>query len=209
MFGFILWVAGVRGVRLQPGLHEQLSVRRRLIRVRACASSDTPPPLPSSTSSYYETIAGGSGAGPSFDGTSGVHTHMTNTRITDPEILERRYPVILREFSLRQGSGGGGSGGGSGSSGSSGGDGVVRRVQFRRDGMTMSLLSERRSRAPPGVCGGGAGAMGLNVLRRCSDGIDVNVGAKSRLPVHRGDTISINTPGADLECSPQRLGGSA
>ena len=98
------------------------------------------PPPPSPFNSYYETIAGGSGAGPSFDGTSGVHTHMTNTRITDPEILERRYPVILREFSLRQGSGGSGSGG------SSGGDGVVRRVQFRREGMTMSLLSERRSR---------------------------------------------------------------
>jgi len=114
---------------------------------------------------------------------------MTNTRITDPEILERRYPVILREFSLRQGSGGSGSGG------SSGGDGVVRRVQFRREGMTMSLLSERRSRAPAGACGGGAGAPGLNLLRR-GDGIDINVGAKSRLPVHRGDTINIYTPGA-------------
>ena len=192
---FLILSPGVRSVRLQPGLHEQLFVRRRLIRVRARPCSPAPAPPPSPFNSYYETIAGGSGAGPSFDGTSGVHTHMTNTRITDPEILERRYPVILREFSLRQGSGGSGSGGSGGSGGSSGGDGVVRRVQFRREGMTMSLLSERRSRAPAGACGGGAGAPGLNLLRR-GDGVDINVGAKSRLPVHRGDTINIYTPGA-------------
>jgi 5-oxoprolinase (ATP-hydrolysing) len=100
--------------------------------------------------------------------------------------------VILREFSLRVGSGGPG-----GSGGQIGGDGVVRRIQFRRDGMTMSLLSERRSRPPPGLCGGGSAAQGLNLLRR-SDGVDINVGAKARLLVHRGDTISINTPGGHL-----------
>ncbi len=105
-----------------------------------------------------------------------------------------RYPVILREFSLRLCSGGGG-----GTGGTVGGDGIIRRVQFRRDGMTMSLLSERRSRAPPGLCGGCAAAAGMNLLRR-SDGIDINVGAKARLPVNCGDVISINTPG-ELPCA--------
>ncbi len=102
-----------------------------------------------------------------------------------------RYPVILREFALRRGSGGGG---GDGVCGRAGGDGIIRRVQFRRDGMTMSLLSERRSRAPPGLCGGDAAAPGLNVLRR-GDGIEINVGAKARLNVYCGDIININTPG--------------
>ena len=76
---------------------------------------------------YYETIAGGAGAGPSWDGKSGVHTHMTNTRITDPEVLEQRYPVILRVFSLREGSGGNGK--------HRGGDGVVREIEFLKPGI--------------------------------------------------------------------------
>ncbi|KAI5776628.1 Hydantoinase B/oxoprolinase-domain-containing protein [Geopyxis carbonaria] len=88
---------------------------------------------------YYETIAGGSGAGPDWHGTSGVHTHMTNTRITDAEIFERRYPVLLREFSIRAGSGGSGA--------TRGGDGVVRDIEFRRD-VQVSILSERRVYAP-------------------------------------------------------------
>ncbi|KAJ1553912.1 hypothetical protein HK405_006555, partial [Cladochytrium tenue] len=90
---------------------------------------------------YYETIAGGSGAGPTWHGRSGVHTHMTNTRITDPEILERRYPVLLREYSLRAGSGGAGA--------FRGGDGVVRELEFLET-LNVSMLSERRVFAPYG-----------------------------------------------------------
>ena len=91
---------------------------------------------------YYETLCGGAGAGPGFHGASAVHTHMTNTRITDPEVLERRYPVILREFSVRRGSGGKGTW--------NGGDGVVRRIEFRRP-LRCSMLAERRVTAPFGL----------------------------------------------------------
>lgn len=100
---------------------------------------------------YYETIAGGSGAGPSWAGTSGVHTHMTNTRITDAEVFERRYPVILREFSLRSNSAGRGLHGG--------GEGVVRDIEFRIP-VQVSILSERRVYAPYGLEGGGKGGGG-------------------------------------------------
>jgi len=92
---------------------------------------------------YYETIAGGSGAGPSWHGTSGVHTHMTNTRITDPEIFERRYPVYLRQFGLRSGSGGRGH--------FVGGDGVIRDIEFLEPRMQVSILSERRVHRPYGL----------------------------------------------------------
>ncbi|TDI62706.1 MAG: 5-oxoprolinase, partial [Alphaproteobacteria bacterium] len=94
---------------------------------------------------YYETICGGSGAGPSFDGASAVHTHMTNTRITDPEVLERRYPVLLREFSIRRGSGGRGK--------HRGGDGITRAIEFL-EAMSAGILSERRVTAPYGLNGG-------------------------------------------------------
>lgn len=141
---------------------------------------------------YYETIAGGSGAGPTWNGTSGVHTNMTNTRITDPESLERRYPVILRRFGLRDGSGGRGA--------RRGGDGVVREVEFRVP-MTASILSERRAFAPYGMRGGGEGARGLNtVIRR--DGaretkgeVRVNVGGKGSVKVGAGDRFVVETPG--------------
>ncbi|OSX81312.1 hypothetical protein BU14_0022s0033 [Porphyra umbilicalis] len=113
------------------------------------------------TTSYYETIAGGGGAGPTWDGASGVHTHMTNTRITDAETLERRYPVVLREWHLRAGSGGGGA--------HRGGDGVVRTIEFRAP-LTVSILSERRETAPWGAAGGGDGARGENRLRRKGGG---------------------------------------
>lgn len=93
---------------------------------------------------YYETVAGGAGAGPTWNGRSGVHTHMTNTRITDPEILEKRYPVILRCFGLRKGSGGRGQ--------YQGGEGVVRQLLFRRP-ITLSVLTERRVFSPYGVKG--------------------------------------------------------
>ncbi|KAK8206535.1 hypothetical protein M8818_004368 [Zalaria obscura] len=102
---------------------------------------------------YYETIAGGSGAGPTWNGSSGVHTHMTNTRITDAEVFERRYPVILREFSLREGSAGQGQ--------HPGGEGVVRDIEFRIP-VQASILSERRVYHPYGLAGGEDAACGLN-----------------------------------------------
>lgn len=106
---------------------------------------------------YYETIAGGSGAGPDWDGTNGVHTHMTNTRITDAEVFERRYPVILREFSLRPNSHGGGQ--------HKGGDGVIRDIEFRIP-VQVSILSERRVYHPYGLEGGEDAACGLNMWVR-------------------------------------------
>lgn len=141
---------------------------------------------------YYETIAGGGGAGPTWDGTSGVHTNMTNTRITDPESLERRYPVILRRFGLRPGSGGRGE--------RPGGDGVVRDVEFRVP-MTASILSERRAFAPYGMRGGGDGARGLNTLIRKKGTGDmkgetrINVGGKGSVRVSPGDRFVVETPG--------------
>ncbi|KAI0472581.1 5-oxoprolinase [Xylariaceae sp. FL0804] len=106
---------------------------------------------------YYETIAGGSGAGPGWDGTSGVHVHMTNTRITDAEVLERRYPALLRRFSLRPGTGGRGR--------HRGGDGVVRDIEFRVP-VQCSILSERRVHRPWGLAGGGDAETGLNLWVR-------------------------------------------
>ena len=100
---------------------------------------------------YYETIGGGAGAGPGWHGQSGVHTHMTNTRITDPEILESRYPVLLREFSIRQGSGGQGL--------FHGGDGLIREIEFLQP-LHVAILSERRVYPPYGLEGGGAGSAG-------------------------------------------------
>jgi 5-oxoprolinase (ATP-hydrolysing) len=165
---------------------------------------------------YYETIAGGSGAGPDWEGTSGVHTHMTNTRITDSEIFERRYPVILRDFSIRKGSGGLGR--------HNGGDGVIRDIEFRIP-VQVSILSERRVYRPYGLAGGEDAQCGLNIwVRRVAksspekdlaqeqghvetneggeDGEDVeyeeryiNMGAKNSAPMRPGDRIIICTPG--------------
>ncbi|XP_012343287.1 5-oxoprolinase isoform X1 [Apis florea] len=134
---------------------------------------------------YYETVAGGSGAGPTWDGRGGVHTHMTNTRITDPEILELRYPVILNKFSLRAGSGGAGA--------HRGGDGVVRETTFRAP-MTLSVLTERRVNSPPGLAGGGSGRKGRNTLVK-ADGRRINLGPKTAVPVYPGDTFILETPG--------------
>ncbi|KAH6686203.1 5-oxoprolinase [Plectosphaerella plurivora] len=135
---------------------------------------------------YYETIGGGAGAGPTWDGTSGVHTHMTNTRITDPEVFEKRYPVLLREFGIRHGSGGEGQ--------RPGGDGIVRDIEFLTPGVQVSILSERRARAPKGAAGGGTGAMGQNIWVR-SDGSTVNLGGKATASFDKGDRIIIKTPG--------------
>ncbi|KND02450.1 5-oxoprolinase [Spizellomyces punctatus DAOM BR117] len=134
---------------------------------------------------YYETIAGGSGAGPTWDGRSGVHTHMTNTRITDPEILERRYPVILREFGLRKGSGGNGL--------HKGGDGVVRDIEFLEP-LHVSMLSERRVFQPYGLKGGHPALTGRNTLIR-ANGRALNFGGKNATKVDKGDRLRIETPG--------------
>ncbi|KAF4761358.1 hypothetical protein N7455_002274 [Penicillium solitum] len=134
---------------------------------------------------YYETIAGGSGGGPGWAGTSGVHTNMTNTRITDPESLERRYPVILRRFSLRDGSGGAGM--------YPGGEGVIRDVELRLP-MSVSILSERRSFAPYGMAGGADGKRGKNTWITKA-GRHISVGGKNSIRVQPGDRFVIETPG--------------
>uniref|UniRef100_A0AAX7VRR6 5-oxoprolinase, ATP-hydrolysing n=1 Tax=Astatotilapia calliptera TaxID=8154 RepID=A0AAX7VRR6_ASTCA len=125
---------------------------------------------------YYETVAGGAGAGPGWNGRSGVHTHMTNTRITDPEILEKRYPVVLEQFSLRPGSGGAGK--------YCGGDGVIRKLLFRNK-VVLSVLTERRSTRPYGLRGGDDGVAGLNHLHR-AEGRVLNLGAKTSVSLDPG-----------------------
>ncbi|KAL3418514.1 hydantoinase B/oxoprolinase [Phlyctema vagabunda] len=134
---------------------------------------------------YYETICGGSGAGPTWNGTSGVHTNMTNTRITDPEILERRYPVILRQFCLREGSGGEGR--------NPGGDGIVRDIEFSIP-IRASILSERRAFRPYGLEGGGDGKRGENLWIK-KNGRVVNLGGKNTAMMAAGDRIIIKSPG--------------
>jgi 5-oxoprolinase (ATP-hydrolysing) len=138
---------------------------------------------------YYETIAGGAGAGPDFDGASAVHTHMTNTRITDPELLESRFPVRVREFSVRRGSGGAGR--------HPGGDGVVRELEALRP-LRGAILSERRSRAPFGLAGGKPAQVGKNLL----NGKDV--GAKATFELAPGDVLRIETPGGGGFGKPER-----
>ena len=139
---------------------------------------------------YYETIAGGSGAGADWAGESGVHTHVTNTRISDPEIFERRYPVILHEFSIRRGSGGAGA--------SPGGDGCIRDIEFRMP-LQVSILSEHRVIAPYGMAGGGEGMRGLNLWIRKDpeDGSvrTISLGGKATTPMNAGDRIIVLTPG--------------
>ncbi len=135
---------------------------------------------------YYETICGGAGATPEADGADAVHTHMTNTRLTDPEVLERRYPVRVLEFSIRRGSGGSGE--------RCGGDGVVRRLEFLRE-LEVSILSQRRGPyAPFGLGGGQGGALGCNTLRR-ADGTVEQLPGCVHLTVRPGDVLTIETPG--------------
>ena len=134
---------------------------------------------------YYETICGGSGGGPTWDGTSGVHTNMTNTRITDPEVLERRYPVILERFCLREGSGGNGK--------YRGGDGIVRDIVFRTP-TKVSILSERRTFAPYGLEGGDDGKRGQNLWIK-KTGRVINLGGKNTAMMEAGDRIVILSPG--------------
>lgn len=140
---------------------------------------------------YYETIAGGAGAGPFWHGVSGVHSHMTNTRITDAEIFEYRYPVLLREFSIRKNSGGKGK--------FNGGDGVVREIEFLDD-ISVAILSERRSFCPRGMNGGHDAERGQNFYLKClnQDSHEyriINLGGKNELDVLKFDRIKILTPG--------------
>jgi len=134
---------------------------------------------------YYETIAGGSGAGPGFDGTDAVQTHMTNSRLTDPEVLEWRFPVRLESFRIRRGSGGTGL--------HRGGDGVERRLRFLEP-MTAVMLANHRRVPPFGVAGGGAAATGRNWVERAAGHTD-NFDAAFSTPVAREDVIVIETPG--------------
>ncbi|MBW3560776.1 MAG: hydantoinase B/oxoprolinase family protein, partial [Proteobacteria bacterium] len=134
---------------------------------------------------YYETIAGGSGAGPGFAGASAVQTHMTNSRLTDPEVLETRFPVLLEEFRIRGGSGGAGAW--------PGGDGVVRRVRFREP-MTAAILSNHRRVPPFGAGGGGPARPGRNAVQR-ADGRVEELGATATVDMNLGDVFLIETPG--------------
>ncbi|MBT8440919.1 MAG: hydantoinase B/oxoprolinase family protein, partial [Gammaproteobacteria bacterium] len=134
---------------------------------------------------YYETICGGSGAGPTFHGTDAVHTAMTNSRITDPEVLEARYPILVREFSIRRGSGGSGR--------YHGGDGVIRKLQFLEP-MQAAILSNNRTTRPPGLAGGEPGAPGRNHVLH-PDGSRTDYGAVDEFAVKAGDILVIETPG--------------
>jgi 5-oxoprolinase (ATP-hydrolysing) len=134
---------------------------------------------------YYETIAGGAGAGPTYDGASAVHTHMTNSRLTDPEVLELRYPVRVIEFGIRPGSGGTGT--------HRGGDGVIRRLEFLEE-MTVTLLANHRRVAPFGLAGGTAGQPGRDRIVRHGGHIDRLV-PPATVAVGPGDRIDIETPG--------------
>jgi 5-oxoprolinase (ATP-hydrolysing) len=134
---------------------------------------------------YYETIAGGAGAGPDFDGASAVQTHMTNSRLTDPEILETRYPVLIERFAIRRGSGGDGR--------HKGGDGVERHIRFREP-MRANILSNRREIAPRGVEGGGDAKPGVNQVVR-KDGTVETLSATASREMRAGDLFVIETPG--------------
>ena len=133
---------------------------------------------------YYETVCGGSGAGPDFDGTSAVHTHMTNTRLTDPEVLEWRYPVVLESFGIRHGSGGAGR--------HTGGGGTLRRIRFLED-MEVIILSNHRIVPPYGMGGGAPGECGRNWVER-TDGSSEEMTAMDKRSVAAGDVFVLQTP---------------
>jgi 5-oxoprolinase (ATP-hydrolysing) len=134
---------------------------------------------------YYETIAGGSGAGPGFDGTAAVQTHMTNSRMTDPEVLEWRFPVLVETHAIRRGSGGKGM--------HQGGDGALRRIRFL-EAMTANILAGHRRIAPFGLEGAAPGALGRNWVER-RDGTVEEFGATHTAEMQAGDVFAIETPG--------------
>jgi 5-oxoprolinase (ATP-hydrolysing) len=134
---------------------------------------------------YYETICGGSGAGRDFDGADAVQTHMTNSRLTDPEVLEWRFPVWVESFAIRSGSGGKGR--------HRGGNGVIRRIRFR-EAMTAAILSGHRVIPPFGLEGGEPGAIGKNSVERGDGAIEI-LGSKAEVPMNASDVFVIETPG--------------
>jgi 5-oxoprolinase (ATP-hydrolysing) len=134
---------------------------------------------------YYETICGGAGAGPDFDGASAVQTHMTNSRLTDPEVLETRFPVLVESFTVRRGSGGAGA--------HRGGDGVVRRIRFREP-MSAAILANRRATAAFGLDGGAPGAPGANHIERVDGAVEI-LTATENVRLNAGDVFVMATPG--------------
>ena len=134
---------------------------------------------------YYETIAGGSGAGPDFDGCNAIQTHMTNSRLTDPEVLETKFPVMLEEFSVREGSGGQGN--------NRGGDGAIRRIRFL-EALEAGVLSGRRTTVPFGLAGGADGVPGSNRIER-ADGSAEELASSASAQMEPGDIFVIETPG--------------
>jgi 5-oxoprolinase (ATP-hydrolysing) len=153
---------------------------------------------------YYETICGGSGAGPGFDGADAVHTHMTNTRLTDPEVLESRYPVRLIRFHIRAGSGGAGQ--------FRGGCGVARELEFLAP-LEVSIISQRRNVGPFGLKGGHAGQPGKNtwlrnpILNGSSFEI-LELGSVAQVSVSAGDRLVIETPGGGGWGPPEKFRSS-
>jgi 5-oxoprolinase (ATP-hydrolysing) len=145
------------------------------------------------TRQYYETICGGTGAGPGFDGTSAIQTHMTNTRMTDPEVLELRYPVRLEQFAIRRGSGGAGEW--------HGGDGSVRRIRFLQP-MTAVIVASRRNVPPFGLAGGHGGAAGRQWVERAGGSQEILTGT-DRAELASGDVFVIETPGGGGFGSPR------
>ncbi len=150
------------------------------------------------TFGYYETICGGSGATPNADGADAVHTHMTNTRLTDAEIIERRYPVRIHEFTIRAHSGGAGA--------HRGGDGIVRKIEFLGP-LKVSMLSERRGEYIPfGLHGAAVGKQGVNTLQRSGVSEPRDLGGKFSIDVNAGDVLTIQTPGGGGFGKPLREG---
>jgi N-methylhydantoinase B len=134
---------------------------------------------------YYETIAGGMGAGPRYPGASGVHVHMTNTATTPTEVLENAYPIRILKTALREGSGGNGL--------HPGGMGVSRELLLLEDAV-VSIQSERRRFPPKGIAGGSDGICGQNLLRRM-DGTEMALPGRTTFQASKGETVVINTPG--------------
>ena len=148
---------------------------------------------------YYETVCGGAGAGPGYHGTSAVHTHMTNTRLTDPEILEWRYPVVLESFGVNRGSGGAGRW--------RGGDGTLRRIRFLEE-MELTVLSHHRLIAPYGLAGGAPGRCGRNWVERADGGVH-ELGGQDHCPVGPGDVFVLETPSGGGYGPPAELEGDS
>jgi 5-oxoprolinase (ATP-hydrolysing) len=146
---------------------------------------------------YYETIAGGAGAGPGFHGADAVQTHMTNSRLTDPEVLEARFPVRVQSFGIRQGSGGQGQW--------RGGNGAIRELCFLEP-VEVSILSNHRRIAPFGLNGGGDGATGRNCVIRKNASTE-DIGATATIKLDAGDRLVIETPGGGGFGRPDRASG--